>query len=277
MDMTILIPIIGLGGLGLLFGLFLAYASKKFAVEVDPKVEKLIETLPGANCGGCGYPGCAGYADAVAKGIAKIDLCSPGGGDVVKKIASIMGMDAAANKIPEIAAVQCRGGNAEAVNRFNYQGIQDCTAAQLIGGGHKGCTYGCLGLGTCVRACPFDALHMGPNGLPIVDEEKCTGCGLCVKACPRKIITLIPINQKIFLGCVSQDKGKKVKEVCSVGCNGCTLCSKPKITPTGSVEMKGNLPIIKNIYAEDLLVAYEKCPTHSYVLRQIPENQDKKE
>ena len=264
---TILVPIIGLGTLGLFFGLFLAYASKKFKVEVDPKVEQVLEVLPGANCGGCGYPGCSGYAEAVVKGIAEIDLCAPGGAAVIEEIARILGKENTGSTVPKIAAVHCRGGKAEAKERFLYQGIFDCTAAQLVAGGSKACVYGCLGLGSCVRACPFDALSMGSNGLPVVDEKKCTGCGICVKTCPRNIISLIPITQKIFIGCVSHEKGKIVKTICSVGCIGCGLCARLKVTPSGAIEMDDNLPIIKDPLAEDLPTAAEKCPTNSFVVR----------
>ena len=270
MDITIISSIIGIGGLGLLFGAGLAFASKKFAVVVDPKIEEIIGILPGANCGGCGYPGCSGYAEAIVKSGAevKIDLCSPGGAEVTKTIAGIMGIEAGEGGEPMVAVVQCRGDNEKAPKRFEYQGITDCTAAQIIMGGNKACVYGCLGLGTCVRACPFDALIMGDDGLPIVLEDKCTACGVCVSACPRGIMKIIPRSQKIFLGCVSQDKAKAVKAVCSVGCIGCALCSKPKVTPSGSIEMDGNLPKIVNHLADDLKNAVEKCPTSSFVVRE---------
>jgi len=272
MDSAILMSIIGLGTLGLFFGLFLAYASKKFHVEVDPKIEQIQEILPGANCGGCGYPGCNGYAEAVVKGVAEIDLCAPGGSQVIDDIAKILGLENSGTKVPEIAAVQCKGGKKEAKSRFQYLGIMDCTAAQLIGGGNKACTYGCLGLGNCVRVCLFDAIKMNENGLPVVDDAKCTGCGACVKACPRDIITLIPVTQQIYLGCVSHDKAKKVKAVCSVGCTGCSLCSRPKVTPSGAIEMDNNLPIIKDITADDLINAVNKCPAKSFVVRKIAED-----
>jgi len=270
MYIVIISSIIGIGGLGLLFGAGLAFASKKFAVEVDPKIEEIIDILPGANCGACGYPGCSGYAEAIVKSGAniKIDLCSPGGAEVSKNIARIMGVDAGEGHERKVAVVQCRGTNEKAPKRFLYQGIEDCTAAQLIMGGDKGCVYGCLGLGTCVRACPFEAMAMGDNGLPIVDEEKCTACGICVTVCPRGIMALIPVSQKIFLGCVSQDKAKAVKSVCSVGCIGCGLCSKEKVTPSGSIIMEGNLPKIINPIADDLPTAVEKCPTNSFVVRE---------
>ena len=269
MDIVVISSILGIGSLGLLFGASLAYASKKFAVEVDPKIEQIIEKLPGANCGGCGYPGCSGYAEAVVKSGAPMTLCSPGGEAVIQDIASILGVEAIESGEKMVAVVQCRGDNENAPRRFHYAGISNCHAAQILMGGDKACVYGCLGLGTCVESCPFGAMRMDNNGLPVVDEQKCTGCGICVSACPRGIMKLIPVSQQVFLGCVSQDKGKAVKQVCKVGCTGCTLCSKPKITPSGSIQMKGNLPEIVDIKAEDLMNAVEKCPTKSFAVREL--------
>ncbi len=268
MDIVVISSILGIGSLGLFFGASLAYASRKFAVEVDPKIEKILEELPGANCGACGYPGCSGYAEAIVKSGADISLCTPGGMDVTEKVAEIMGVEAGDAGEKMVAVVQCRGDNEKAPKRFHYKGITDCHAAQLIMGGDKACVYGCLGLGTCVESCPFGAMYMGDDGLPVVIEDKCTACGMCVSACPRNIMALIPVSQKIFLGCVSQDKGKSVKQVCKVGCIGCKLCANPKTTPSGSIEMKGNLPVIVDIAAEDLPAAVEKCPTNSFVVRE---------
>ena len=269
MDIVIVSSILSIGGLGLLFGAGLAYASKKFAVEIDPKIEKISEILPGANCGACGSPGCNGYAEAVVNSNAQIgiDLCTPGGADVSAQIASIMGLDAVSAKEPTIAVVQCQGDNEKSPKRLHYHGLTDCKAAELIMKGDKACEYGCLGMGTCVESCPFGAMIMGSNGLPIVLENKCTGCGMCVSACPRNIMVVIPKSQKIYLGCVSQDKAKAVKSVCTVGCTGCSLCSKPKVTPSGAIEMDGNLPTIKDIKADDLTNAVEKCPSKSFIIR----------
>ena len=259
--------IIALGGLGLFFGAGLAYAAKKFAVEIDPKVEQIIEALPGANCGACGQPGCNAYAEAVASGKVAANKCTPGGSDVAGQIATIMGITAAAVEAPQVAVVQCQGGNKEAENKFIYQGLQDCNAAILIGGGHKACGYGCLGLGSCVKACPFDAMRMNDNGLPEVDEDKCTACGICVSTCPRGIMTIIPKSQNVFLGCVSQDKAKAVKSVCKVGCFACKICTTPKVTPSGAIEMEGNLPQIKDTGSDEIYNAVKKCPSNSYVVR----------
>ncbi|MDZ7316580.1 MAG: Fe-S cluster domain-containing protein [candidate division KSB1 bacterium] len=267
MSPTFLTSLLALGGLGLLFGAGLAFASQKFAVFVDPKVEEILAALPGANCGACGKPGCAAYAEAVSKGEIPPNRCSPGGAEVAKRLAAIMGVEASVAE-PKVAVVQCQGGKAEAVEKFVYQGPQDCTAATLVGGGHKACSYGCLGLGSCVRACPFGAMYMSENGLPVVIEEKCTACNICVVTCPRGIMALIPRSQKVYLACVSQEKLKAVKAVCSVGCYTCKICVTPKVTPSGAIEMEGNLPVIKNPTSEDLYTAAEKCPAGCYVIRE---------
>ena len=267
MQTSTLLAMIALGGLGLLFAAGLAYASRTFAVEEDPRVSRVLDALAGANCGACGYPGCRAFAEAVVKGEAPINACTPGGIESTSRIARVMGTQAEAGEfVPKVAAVRCRGGRKEARELFRYQGLEDCGAAQLAAGGSKACRYGCLGLGTCTLVCPFEAISMGENGLPVVDDTRCTGCGLCVAACPRKIIELIPSDTQIYLACVSQDKGKAVKKVCSVGCIGCGLCAKPKVTPSGAIIMEGNLPVVDyQKGGTDLLFAMAKCPTSSYV------------
>ena len=263
MDPVIVSSLFTLGLLGLFFGGGLAYASRKFSVKTDPRLAKIIDLLPGANCGGCGFPGCNAFAEAVLQGKAPVTGCGPGGPELAEKLAKLMGVEL--DEItPMVAVVQCQGGRGIAKDRFSYTGIQSCVVAHQTGGGHKACSYGCLGFGDCVRACQFDALHMGEDGLPVVDEEKCTACGACVRACPRGIMRLIPVTQQVYVGCLSQDKGKAVKDVCKVGCIGCSLCAK--VTPSGSIEMKGNLPEI-NPEGTNLVVAVHKCPTKSLVDR----------
>jgi electron transport complex protein RnfB len=263
MDPVILISILTLGLLGLFFGGGLAYASKKFAVEKDPRLDMVVELLPGANCGGCGFPGCAAFAEAILKGQAPVTACAPGGKDTAEKIAKFLGVEYD-DVTPMIAVVQCQGSRDLAWDRFVYSGIKSCLIAHQTSGGQKACSYGCLGFGDCVRACPFDAIAMNDQGLPVVDEEKCTGCGSCVRACPRYIMKLIPMTQQVYVGCVSQDKGKAVKDVCKVGCIGCGLCAK--VTPSGAIKMKGNLPVI-DPSGTDLVIAVHKCPTKSLVDR----------
>jgi electron transport complex protein RnfB len=264
MDPSILNAIVSIGGMGLLFGGGLAFAYRAFYVEVDPRVEKIMEVLPGANCGACGKPGCQGFAEAVVKGEVGPSDCIPGGSSVAKAIADILGLEAEERE-PMVAVARCQGSPDKAVDKFIYQGVEDCTAAQLISGGHKACAYGCLGLGSCVEVCNFDAIEMGDDRLPKVDDDKCTGCGMCVKACPRGIMDMIPKSAQVYLACVSQDKGKAVKNVCSVGCNACTLCANPKTTPSGAIRMEGNLPVVDYSIADNLLVAKHKCPTGSYI------------
>ncbi len=283
MDVLFLPSILALGGMGLLFGAGLAFAAKKFAVQVDPRVTQILEILPGANCGSCGRPGCSAYAEAVVNGSLPPNRCTPGGKDVAERISSILGLSGVEMEEPRVAVVRCQGGKDQAVEKFIYEGIHDCSAAALIGGGHKSCQYGCLGLGSCVRACPFDAMYMNDNGLPVVIEDKCTACGICVSTCPRGIMQLISRNQNVFLGCVSQEKLKAVKSVCSVGCFACKICTTPKVTPSEAIIMEGNLPVIKNIQSIELYEAAKKCPAGCYVIRDkskipfVPEQVEAKE
>jgi formate dehydrogenase (NADP+) beta subunit len=186
-----------MGGLGLVIGAGLAAASKIFYVWVDPKIEAVESALPGANCGGCGLPGCSANAAAIVAGKAGPASCVAGGSDLAAAIAQIMGVSVEA-KEPDVARPGCFYGVAEADQKYFYDGLSDCRAAVLFGGGMKVCTIGCLGLGTCVKACPFDALAMGEKGLPVVDPAKCTGCGTCEKVCPKHIITLSSVTRRIL-------------------------------------------------------------------------------
>ncbi len=259
--------VISLGLLGLGFGLLLALASRVFHVEIDPRIPEVEEALPGAQCGACGYPGCSAYAEAAVRGEAPPNLCMPGGPGVASAVAGILGLEAG-EFTPKVAVVRCRGGRREAVQRAEYHGIPDCNAAELVAGGPKGCVYGCLGFGTCVAACPFDAMAMSDNGLPVVFEDKCTGCGNCVGACPRGIMELIPRSQPVYLACVSKDKTKDVKAVCAVGCTGCKSCTRPKVTPSGAVKWGENLPLVPPDW-EDFEGALEKCPAKAFMVRDV--------
>jgi len=264
---NIVYSVVSLGGLALIFGLFLTIASKKFYIKVDPKIEHIASILPNANCGACGYPGCDNFAKAVVEGEAPVNGCVVGGQETADKVSEIMGV-AAGSITPMVAVVQCLGGEDIAVRRSKYYGVSSCKEVDILGG-DKGCEYGCLGYGDCVDACPFDAMKMGENGLPIVNEERCTGCGECAKACPRGIMALIPIDQKIYLGCVSEERGKDVSNVCKAGCIGCTLCSR--VVPEGTITMDGYIPVIHYDKVEDwdgLQPAIDKCPTKTFVIRE---------
>jgi formate dehydrogenase beta subunit len=185
-----------MGGVGALVGVGLALASKVFYVYVDPKIEAIEEALPGANCGGCGLPGCGSNAVAIVSGKASPASCVAGGEDLAAEIASLMGVKLEA-KEADIALPGCTYGLQDADLKFLYSGINDCRAATLLNGGTKVCPIGCLGLGTCARACPFDAITMGPDNLPVVDKELCTGCGTCERICPKNIITLTSNTRRI--------------------------------------------------------------------------------
>lgn len=268
MNGVIIYSCLALGGLGILFGIFLGFAARRFAVKVDPRVEKIAGLLPGANCGACGQAGCHAFAELMSEGRISMNSCVSLKEKEAEEIAGLLGITAAKN-IKKVAAVHCRGGKKEAKIKFDYNGPYDCRASLLVGNSPKACDYGCIGFGDCMRACPFNAIRINGDGLPVVDIAACTGCGKCVMACPRNIISLVPRQTRIYLGCRSQDRGKAVKEVCSVGCIGCTICARPDITPSGVIRMKGSLPEVDYDKAEDISRAYEKCPTHSYVLRSI--------
>ena len=207
-----------LGGLGLVIGIVLAAASRIFYVYVDPLVEAVDDALPGANCGGCGLPGCAANAEAIVAGKAAPNSCVAGGEDLAAAIAAILGVSLEA-KEPDVAKPGCFYSVEKAETLFNYDGIQDCRAAHLMAGGMKLCDVGCLGLGTCVRACPFDALVMGDDGLPVVDQEKCTGCGTCERVCPKHIIKLSSVTRRILREYTVDDCTTPCQRACPAGIN----------------------------------------------------------
>ncbi|MGB9824412.1 MAG: RnfABCDGE type electron transport complex subunit B [Candidatus Hydrothermia bacterium] len=253
-------------GLGLFFAIFLVISYKKLAVHEDPRVELILERLPGANCGACGYPGCAGYAEALASGKeTNVAKCAPGGQDVANQVAHILGLDAVSVE-KKVAKLMCRGSVENAVRRANYNGISSCRVADFTLKGDKGCVYGCLGLGDCVAACKFGAMYMGEDGLPHIIEEKCTACGKCVEACPRGLLELVPVTRKVFVFCKSLDRGPVAKSYCKVACIGCGLCVKA--APEGSMKLENNLAIIidperVDEKAEDII---KPCPTGAITL-----------
>ena len=223
--MNIVYAMAVLGVLGAVFGLVLAIASKVFEVKKDPREEDILSHLAGANCGGCGYPGCGGCAAAILAGDAPVTACAPAGAENSAAIAEIMGMSAPTGE-RQVAFVRCSGG-VNAKKRYEYVGVQDCISATKVAGGPLECQYGCLGFGSCVTACQFGAISIGENGSAVVDPEKCTNCGACMKACPRKLIVSVPANpKKVHVTCANLEKGKAAMSVCTSSCIGCGLCEK---------------------------------------------------
>ena len=246
-----------LGVLGLLFGALLGFASKIFAVEKDERIDKIVSNLPGANCGGCGFAGCSNFAQSVVEGKAKYSGCPVSNDAQRAKIAEIMGVSATDDSAKMRAVVRCSGSCDVTEEKYDYDGIRDCNAAARLRGGQKQCQYACLGFGSCVSACAFDAISV-ENGVAKVDEDKCTGCGKCAEACPKKVIALVPTTASRLVLCSSKDKGAAVTKACRVGCIGCGLCAKN--CPVGAITIENNLAVIDTEKCINCGECKNKCP-----------------
>ena len=256
---------------GGLLGLGLAVASRKLKVEKDETVEALDEALPGLNCGSCGYAGCSGYAEALAeKKDDDITKCKPGGADTLEAIGRILGIEVDATAVKMVACVHCIGSNDKASRSFKYDGLDDCVAATVLFGGNKDCKYGCLGLGSCIKVCPVNAISKTGNGLVEVDPELCISCGKCVDICPTGVMRMIPADADFIVACNSRDKGKDTKANCSVGCIGCKICEKK--FPEAGYKVQDNLSIMQyDNRGPGRADAAQKCPVKCI----IPYNKDK--
>ena len=260
--------VIVLGAIALIAAVILYVCSKKFAVKEDPRIAQVSAILPGANCGGCGFPGCSGMADALVKGAdaGSLDglMCPVGGAEVMGQVADLLGM-AIANTDPMVAVVRCNGTCELRPRMAEYDGLRTCTAMNACGAGETGCGYGCLGCGDCVAACQFDAIHMNPEtGLPEVDEDKCTACAACTKACPRHIIELRkkgPKGRRIYVSCMNKDKGAAAMKACKAACIGCGKCEKE--CKFEAITITNNLSYIDFNKCRMCKKCVEACPTHA--------------
>ncbi|HON19285.1 MAG TPA: Fe-S cluster domain-containing protein [Salinivirgaceae bacterium] len=258
--------------IGVVAAVMLYYAAQKFKVYEDPRIDQVEALLPQANCGGCGYPGCRGFAEALVKAddISNM-LCPPGGSDVMKAIAEILGQSVT-QTAPMIAVVRCNGTPENRPTTSIYQGASNCTIAHSLYKGESDCAYGCLGLGDCIAACKFDAIFIDQaTKLPLVIEDKCVACGACVKACPRGIIEMRkkgPKNRRIYISCVNCDKGAIAKKACNVACIACVKCAK--VCPHEAITIQNNLAYIDDNKCKLCRKCVEECPTLAIVELNFP-------
>lgn len=252
--MEILIPVLIVAALGLIAGAGLSLASKYMAVPVDERQEKIREALPGANCGACGYSGCDGYAEAIAKGEAQPDKCAPGGQTTLDALSEILGQALESN--PKIAFIACGGNDERCTKKFDYEGLSSCTSASLMHSGALDCKFGCLGFGDCAAACPFGAISI-IDGRPVVCSELCTGCGNCVAECPKSLISLIGKSQKILVNCSNKERGPAVVKSCKVSCIACRLCERS--CEYGAIKVIDNIAVVDNELCTGCLKCKEAC------------------
>ena len=250
-----------LGLLALLLGIVLAIASRVFHVDVDPRIEQVEELLPGANCGGCGLAGCAMAAEQIVAGDASPNICPVCSADARAKIFELLGL-AAQESEPKVARVLC-GGGAACKEKDLYHGVDDCRAAVLVQGGAKACDFACIGLGSCVDACPFEAIFIGEDGLPHVIEERCTACGACERICPRHVIRVMPKKQVVWVKCSSHDPGKVVNKICQTGCIACRKCEKE--CPFDAIHVVDNLAVIDYEKCKLCGKCAKVCPKHAII------------
>ncbi len=250
--------VVTLMGLGLLFGAGLAFASRVLAVKRDERVEAIDEVLPGANCGACGFAGCSGLSEALVQGEAELEDCPVSDSEALTQVAEILGEEIAMDGSRDVAKVRCRGTLDAAETRFKYAGIQDCDAAAGVSGGHMVCEHGCLGMGTCAEACPFDIIEIH-EGIPVINEAECNACGNCVEVCPRDIIQLQPEDQQVFLYCQTPAGPREARQACSNACIACGLCART--CEYDAIVMDDNLPEFDFDACTGCGDCVEACPT----------------
>lgn len=265
---SIFYSILVLGILGLIFGIVLGFASKKFEVKLDERIIKIREILPGANCGGCGYPGCDAYANALVEEGASATLCGVGGNDVSIKIGEILGKEITPldKKEDKVAFVKCMGNCENKKINFNLSEAKNCVEAKnlLKDKEYEGCSFSCFGLGSCKEACKFDAIII-ENGIARIDSSKCVSCKACVNACPQNLIEIVSKEQKVIVACNSKDLGKVTNKNCAVGCIGCKICEKN--CPSEAIKVSDNLAKIDYEKCTSCEICLNKCPKKTIILK----------
>jgi Na+-translocating ferredoxin:NAD+ oxidoreductase RNF subunit RnfB len=251
-----------MGCVGLVFGLILAFANKKLAIEMNPLIHLVEDVLPKGQCGACGFAGCQAYAEAVVlMPDVPPNLCAPGKAAVAKRVSELTGKKAKEVE-PRIAHVRCANPINAAKRKYVYTGIVDCVAASLLHLGPKDCQYGCIGYGTCEKACPFNAITLSEKGIPVINRKLCTGCGKCETVCPKKVIEMLPVSAKVSVNCNSRNKGAVARKQCPIPCLGCGICAKE--CPYQAIKIENNLAVVDSrICAEKCSdpVCFKKCPT----------------
>lgn len=277
MSIIVVYTILSLCAIGIAAAIILYFVAQKFKVYEDPRIDQVEEALPGANCGGCGFPGCRGLAEAMVKADTLEDLsCPVGGSDTMATVAKILGQEVKVQE-PKVAVVRCNGTCANRPKTNQYDGAATCSIASSLYSGETGCQYGCLGLGECVDACNFDAMHMDPEtGLPVIDQDKCVACGACVNACPNSIIELRkkgPKDRRVFVSCVNKDKGGVARKACSAACIGCGKCAKE--CPFDAITIENNLAYIDYNKCKLCRKCVVVCPTHAIHELNFPPRKEK--
>lgn len=261
--MNSLVAIAFLAGLCAVLAAVLAAAHRAFYVWEDPRIEVVADLLPGANCGACGLPGCRAFAESVVGGKIQPGKCTVGGPDTAGQVADYLGVETGSLE-RRVARLLCAGGRDVAHHAAAYEGFSSCRAAATIGGGFKGCTFGCLGLADCEVACTFDAIHMAENGLPIVDLEACTACGDCVDACPKDLFEIMPVRRRLLVQCRSLLEGDAALAECNVACTACARCVAD--APEGLLRMERGIPVMDADRADlETRLATLRCPTGAIV------------
>lgn len=245
---AIIVAVVSVTSIGLISAVVISVVHKLMYVKVDERVAQILECLPGANCGACGYAGCSGYADALSAGNIAANLCTPGGKAVAEKVSAVLGIEVG-DVVPKVAVVHCRGDLAHQVKKMEYVGVQSCMAAKQLFGGEGACTFGCIGYGDCQAVCPVDAICMD-DSLARVKTSLCIGCGLCAKACPNNVISIENADTAVFVLCKSIEKGAVVRKKCTSGCIGCSKCVKE--CPATAIALEDNLARIDS----------EKCASY---------------